>query len=101
MSRYYPGMIIRTSYGTGPYKVLEVTEKCTCPSFMQGIRSDFKDNTPSRPHVHLELRLLTEKKGRYMVGGYDDNLQSVWDEDYLIVCSEETTILTFIANGLR
>lgn len=40
------------------------------------------------------LYFLGEHKGYYYVNGYDENLNSVWDEDRVIVCAEETLFLT-------
>ena len=93
MSRVYNGMVIRTSYGTGPYRVVDFEKDCTCPSFMDVLEMG-NDAPPSRPHYHLLCRKVGENKGFYHINGYDENLNSVWDNDRVIVCAEETLFLT-------
>lgn len=93
MERVHNGMVIRTSYGTGPYRVVAFTENCTCPSFMDAVNLG-QDAPPSRPHYHFLCRKIGEHKGFYYVNGYDGNLNSVWGEDRVIVCAEETLFLT-------
>ena len=51
MGRVYNGMVIRTSYGTGPYRIVDFEEGCTCPSFMDAVTSG-SNAPPSRPHYH-------------------------------------------------
>ena len=97
MTRLHKGMVVRTSYNTGPYRIVDIEEfACTCPSFTDAVTLA-KNAPPSRPHYHLTCRKVGEKTGFYYLNGYDENLCSVWNNDYLIVCSEETTILTLIS----
>lgn len=98
--RIQEGMVVRTSYGTGPYRILDVEQHCTCPSFSDAIT--LLDKAPaSRPHAHCTCRKVGETFGFYYLNGYDENLINVWDENSrLIVCHEETTLLTLICNGL-
>ena len=100
MKRVYKGMVVRTSYNTGPFIVTDIKENCTCPNFMDFIT--LFDRAPSsRPHYHLRCKELHKKSGFYWLNGYDENLNSVWSGDHLIVCSEETTILALsISNNL-
>ena len=92
MSRIYKGIDVRTSYNTGPYRVIDFVVGCVCPSFVDSIT--LYDKAPnSKPHYHLTCRKLGEKTGFYYLNGYDENLNSVWDNDRLIVCHEETTLL--------
>lgn len=94
MDRIKKGMILRTSYGTGPYRVIELTKGCTCPSFTDAITL-LGDAPPSKPHVHCSCRLVGERTGFYWLNGYDENtLRSVWSEDYLI--PNEPDLLTII-----
>lgn len=86
-------MVIRTSYGTGPYRVVDFEKDCTCPSFMDAITLGNKAPA-SKPHYHIVCRKVGESKGFYYLNGYDENLNSVWDNDRLIVCAEETLLLT-------
>lgn len=93
MGRVHTGMVIRTSYGTGPYRIVDFTKDCTCPSFMDTVNLG-KDAPLSRQHYHFLCRKVGEAKDFYHVHGYDENLNSVWNDDRLIVCDEETLFLT-------
>jgi len=97
------GDVIRTSYGTGPYRVVEILRGCTCPSYLNQIERD--DEAPaSRPHVHMECRLVgREKEGPFTVSGYDDEtLKSVWNGDRIEIVGQATTQLNlFDAAGVR
>ena len=89
MSRYRKGMRIRTSYGSGPYVVTQVKENCTCPKFLDAC--NFGDKAPwSRPHVHLLCKKLDPAmgSGNFILNGYDENLNSVWGNDYLVDLDE-------------
>lgn len=90
--RIHRGMILRTSYGTGPYEVVDFTENCTCPSFMDAITM-CEDAPASKPHYHIICKCVGEQRGLSYLNGYDDNLNSVWNKDRLIVCEEETLLL--------
>jgi hypothetical protein len=76
------GDVVKTNYGTGPYRVEEVSELCTCPSYLSELNGD---GAPSRPHVHLVLTKVDDtkkRKARYWLNGYDPaTLQSVWSND--------------------
>ena len=91
MSRFHKGMVVRTSYGTGPYRVHSFTEGCTCPSFLDTI--NMRNPPPSAPHSHIVCK-IDGKSGNYYLNGYDENLNSVWDNDRLIDCEEEALFLT-------
>lgn len=95
MSRYHEGMIVRTSYGTGPYRVVDIIRDCQCPSFTDAV-SLLAEAPPSSPHVHLICRKVGERTGFYYLNGYDENLRSVWSDDYLIVEGEANALLTLI-----
>lgn len=91
MSRIYKGMVVRTSYGTGPYVVKDFTSGCTCPSFVDSINMS---NPPaSRSHYHIVCQKEGERSNSFL-NGYDENLNSVWSNERLIVCAEETLFLT-------
>lgn len=95
MSRYHNGMVVRTSYGTGPYEIIGVMGNCTCPSFLDSLEYGSRREAPppSKPHFHLTCRGLGAKK--YYLNGYDENGNNVWsDNDRIIVCTEETLFLT-------
>lgn len=92
-------MVVRTSYGTGPYSISKITEGCTCPRFLDSL--EFGDSAPkSKPHYHLECKRLDNKRDTYYLNGYDDNMMSVWGNDRLINCSEETMLLCVGCNLL-
>lgn len=101
MGRYYNGMVIRTSYGTGPYEITGVIGNCTCPSFLDSLEYSSSGETPppSKPHFHLTCRGLGDKRSEYYLNGYDENGNSVYsDNDRIIVCAEETLFLTMCCN---
>ena len=95
MGRFYKGMIVRTSYNTGPYEVTDVTGPSTEPSFVDMVNGR---NTPSKPHYYLTCRRVgVPGKSDFYLNGYDENCNCVWGNDRLIVCFEETTLLTMLA----
>lgn len=97
MGRYYNGMVVRTSYGTGPYEITGVIGGCTCPSFLDHLEYGSRRETPppSKTHFHLTCRGLGDKQDKYYLNGYDENGNSVYsDNDRIIVCAEETLFLT-------
>ena len=96
MGRYYNGMVVRTSYGTGPYEITGVISDCTCPSFLDFLEYSSRMDTPpsSKTHFHLTCRGLGNKRGEYYLNGYGENGNSVYsDNDRIIVCAEETLFL--------
>lgn len=92
MGRVYRGMVVRTNYGTGPYVVTDFIKGCNCPSFLDTLEFG-KDAPQSRPHYHILCKKVGER-GQFHLNGYDENLNSVWDNDRLIACDEETLFLT-------
>lgn len=92
MRRVYRGMVVRTNYGTGPYRVTSFIENCTCPSFLDTVNLG-ASAPPSKAHYHIRCKKDNER-GDYHLNGYDENLNSVWDNDRLIDCAEETLFLT-------
>lgn len=91
MSRIYAGMTIRTSYNTGPYTVVSFVEGCDCPSFIDSLNLS-TEAPKSKSHYHLTCT-KTGEKSLFYLNGYDENLNSIWGSDGLIVPHEETTIL--------
>ncbi len=78
----YPGDVIKTSDGTGPYEVISVSGSCTCPSYQDTINNC---NNPSLAHYHI-----TCKGGFYLNGYRNDNgiIRNVWQpEDRIIIIS--------------
>lgn len=96
MARFQKGQIVRTSYGTGPYVIMSIYGPSTEPSFVSSLNGD---NTPSKPHFYLTVRPIGVKgNSDCYLNGYDENGNSVWNNDRLIFCSEETTLLTLAAS---
>ena len=90
------GMRVRTNYGTGPYRITHVSEECTCPSFLDSL--ELGNNAPkSKPHYHLACK-KDGLRDKFYLNGYDENLNSVWNNDRLIVCEEETMLLTLLCS---
>lgn len=99
MSRFYKGMVIHTSYGSGPYIISKVTDNCTCPSFLDSL--NLRESAPkSRPHCHLTCKgtgHTYNNKGTFWLNGYDENGVNVWrPDDRIIVDAEETLLLTMV-----
>jgi len=73
------GMIIRTNFGAGPYRITEIKRGCTCRWSGAGI------GPGDPPHVHLTLewagpRNTHSEYGPYYLGGYDEEtLRSLTD----------------------
>ena len=96
MSRFYPGMIVRTSYGSGPYVITSVSGPCTCPAYLDVL--NMRKAPPSRPHYHLVAKEVGKPRSSdYYLNGYDENGNYVWGDARLIVCAEETLLLTMAA----
>lgn len=50
------GDIVRTNYGTGPYRVVTVARDCCCASYLDALDHMGKGKPPaSPPHFHLVL----------------------------------------------
>ncbi len=87
-----PGDIVRTSYGTGPYKVLSISGPHTHPCYLAWI--NMRNPPPSRPHYDLTVVPVRapvdhDRASNYCyLNGYaptDDpqRWRSVWNEDEL------------------
>jgi len=92
------GDIVRTSYGTGPYRVVEVKHGCDCPSYFDGLEFMGRPDKArrSKPHCHMllvkascpvgkEPRRGETMAGYYWLNGYDESGASVWNSDKLFV----------------
>ncbi len=73
------GEIVRTSYGTGPYRITDIDGPCQCPEYLRHIDGD---ETPSEEHYHLEC--VGADGSRSWLNGYRADGSSVWDDDTLI-----------------
>lgn len=90
------GQILRTNYGTGPYRVERITRGCTCKAPL-----DFNDEGPDMPaHVHLVVRGTEDEQPHnrgeiFHLGWYDEEtLKSVVSpkRDRLILCENPEPI---------
>lgn len=88
------GQVVRTSYGTGPYIIRNISGERTDPSFIDSL--NLQEKAPrSLPHRNFEVSPLSDpKKKGYFLNGYDENLRSVWTDDYLVICEVETLLLS-------
>ena len=81
MSRYYNGMMVRTSYCTGPYEITGVIGGCTCPSFLDSLEYGFhcfvKVCFAQRPQARSRPKLSVRDRSSLMVIADDCNLQVI------------------------
>jgi hypothetical protein len=83
------GDIIKTSYGTGPYIVIDITGPCTCPAYRDIINGRY--DHLSAPHYHI----TGEKDNRkYYLNGYaldqDGKIKSIWLDDEIFITGYAT-----------
>ncbi len=80
---FHVGEIVRTSYGTGPFRITKVSELCCCPEYIAAISMS---NPPaSTPHYHLTCEPVgRHQRGAYYLNGYLPTGESVWCDDRLI-----------------
>ena len=88
------GDIVRTSYGTGPYRIIAITRNCRCSDYLDVINGNEK---PSKAHMHLvcvradePIRVCYSERKFYWLNGYreypDGSIRCVWSpQDYLVV----------------
>lgn len=83
------GEIVRTNYGSGPYRIVAVDGPCTCRSYDDDI--NHWHSAGSQPHYHLTCvdtwkpvgkRRLANKYS--YLNGYRHDGTNVWSDDYLI-----------------
>lgn len=90
------GNIIQTNYGTGPYRILEISgindrgivpvfgddaEMCTCTDYSAHL---YGDDTPSDPHYHIACEMVgLPGRGTYYLHGYRWDGTNVWDDDVI------------------
>lgn len=96
--KLYPGHIIKTSYGTGPYLIVKVLRGCTCPEYVASLSYPYGGAPPSPPHIHLTCTYLEghNKGHEAYLSGYDDHsLKSVWNRnDHLILVGSNQIQMT-------
>jgi len=89
------GDIVKTSYDSGPYKIVKISGPCTCPSFHDSINMR---NPPAREaHYHFTCVAAPEAAPHYHRGNDDYYLSpfrldgtSVDSDDYLILLRSES-----------
>ena len=88
------GQVVRTSYGTGPYIIRDISEESTEPRFIDLVC--LHEEVPrSLPHRNFKVSPLSNpNQNGFYLNGYDENLRSVWTEDYLVICEVETLLLS-------
>lgn len=93
MSRIIPGLVVKTSYNTGPYIISQVSDVCTCPKYVDSL--NLGDKAPlSKPHRHYVCKDVNSgRRDPSYLGGYDENNNSVWNSDRIIVLHKETLLL--------
>lgn len=78
-----PGVVVRTSYGTGPYCITSVYGPCACPRFLDSI--SLREPPASELHYHLLCEDADRRGGApYHLNGYRPDGTNVWDSDYLV-----------------
>lgn len=76
------GNIVRTSYGTGPYKIDTISGPCSC--------AEFTRDTPSDPHYHATCKSIDEgQAGTYHLGGYRLDGTSTWTDEQSLVLVQD------------
>jgi hypothetical protein len=63
-----PGMLIKTNYGTGPYRIKKIKRDCTCAHFLAVINQN--DPPPLPPHIHLTVS-NPDGSGEFYLHYYD------------------------------
>lgn len=105
------GDTIRTSYGTGPYRVIAIRRGCTCPRYDDWLLACGDGATPSAPHLHLTcVGSATPVRKRYGEGelrwlngfseGDDGRFVSVWTDDEIFVVTRHGSAATRFYEGL-
>lgn len=98
------GDIVKTSYDSGPYKIVKISGPCTCPSFHDSISRDKKVRNRQRPeHYHFTCIAATEAAphyhrgdGNYYLSPFRLDGTSVDSDDYLILLRSEPAQLSLI-----
>ena len=88
------GDIIRTSYGTGPYEVIDVKGPFTTPNFLDSL--NLREKAPmSPPHFSYTCkRVGSKKRGEYYLNSYDGvTHKNVWRDDRIITQTEELLLM--------
>lgn len=93
------GKVVKTNYGTGPYRIPKMHGPCTCPTYVDSINMD--NPPPTREHFHMTCRRVGEEKrgDDYYLSHLDRNGRSVVEDkslathrDYLIFLDDEPSL---------
>lgn len=86
------GMIIKTNYGTGPYRILDIERGCTCPLYL--------DDKPTPEHIHLTLT-DPDGKGRSWIGYIiEETLTSVPETREGYIKDKEPDMIIMLDQGI-
>lgn len=88
------GHIVKTSYGTGPYLIVDIRRNCTCTEYVTSLDYPMGEGPPSPPHMHLTCEFLQgEMQGKKAwLSGYDEELKNVWNSSKLTVIPNERAV---------
>lgn len=82
--------IVRTSYGTGPYRITSFSGPITEPEYLRHIDGD---DSPSEEHYNITCAALDGRGGEYYLNGYRPDGTNVWTDDRLLfegICPGKT-----------
>lgn len=74
------GRVVRTSYGTGPFKISRIFGPCTCLGYVGTINGDEGE---SDQHYHMTAEKPDRPREPYALNGYRDDGTNVWSRDQL------------------
>jgi hypothetical protein len=63
------GMLIKTNYNTGPYRIKKIKRDCTCAHFLAEI--NMNNPPPLPPHLHLTVT-NPDGSGEFYLNYYDE-----------------------------
>lgn len=98
--RLEKGMVVRTNYDTGPFRIIGITRECVCPHILDTINR-FDSAPPLPAHTHLWLRYITKdhNEGKEAFIGYldEESLRTYgeggeWSGDEIILCESEEPV---------
>lgn len=78
---FHKGEIVLTSYGTGPFQIVDISGPCCCPNYNDSI--SMRNPPASAPHLHLVCKSST-KTGEFYLNGFLPTGKNVWNDDFLI-----------------
>ena len=71
MMKLRMGDMVKTNYGTGPYRIRYIKRNCTCPDYLDDINAGCGKAPPRKPHIHLTCT-NPDGNGSFWLGGYDE-----------------------------